>query len=73
MLGIMAGMERKDFSVVTLPKTADSPQLPLIIKVIHIPVLAQSLFPMAQAVLRAIETPQLHVDLVVDAPVMHVV
>ena len=42
MLGIMAGVIQKDFSV-TLPKTADFPQLQLIIKVIHIPVAKQRL------------------------------
>ena len=60
MLGIMDGMELKDFSVVTLPKTADYPQLQLIFNVICIPVLAQRLLHMVHAVLRTIETPQLH-------------
>ena len=55
MLGIMAGMIQKDFSVV---------------KVINIPVVAQRLFHMVQTVLRKTAILQLRVDKMVDVLVV---
>ena len=79
MLGIPAGMDQIDCSVVRfwrtwclgfrLQKTVDFPQLQSI-KVVDISFVVQRLFPL---VLVTTETPQLRVDTVVDALLMQVV
>ena len=61
------------FLDVDVQKTAEISQLQLINKGFNIPVLAQRLLPMVQAVLRTIGIPQLLVDNGVDAPVLPVV